>query len=532
MIKNLRISILLLLMIVAIVPTTIAAEGGSPAKKTFVIEEATIADIQKALASGQLTSEALVKFYLQRIDAIDKAGPHLNSIITVNPHALETAIELDKERKTKGSRGPMHGIPVILKDNYDTADMPTTGGSASLKGTVPVKDAFMVKKLRDAGAIILAKGNLDEWAHGGAPGGGYSSVGGQTLNPYKLNRGPSGSSSGPGAAVAANLAAVGMGTDTLGSIRGPVASNALVGIKPTLGLTSRSGIIPFSLTFDVGGPIARSVADAAILLGVVAGADSDDPATYQSIGKSYKDYTPFLKKNGLKGARVGVLRNYFGANAEVDQSVNVAIKDMRKQGAVIVDSLKIPQDLIDVSGKIYSTISDLEFKWQLEDYFKTRGNAFPFKTLSDIIVDAEKNNLPLNDNVLGRLKTADAREGLQDPYYQATLKYGPESFRRVIDQILKDNDLDAVVFPTSGCTAQPLEGVNDASYKCGQAPGSSNLASLSGYPSISVPTGFASDGLPISVSFLSGAFSEPTLISLAYSYEQATLHRKPPQFLK
>ncbi|MBW7455257.1 amidase, partial [Paenibacillus sepulcri] len=270
----------------------------------------------------------------------------------------------------------------------------------------------------------------------------------------------------------------------------------------------------------------------AIVLGVVAGADPDDPATYQSIGKSYKDYTPFLKKNGLKGARIGVLRNYFGANPEVDQSVNAAIKDMQKQGAVIVDSLKIPQDLIDVSGKIYSTISDLEFKWQLEDYFKTRGNALPFKTLSDIISDAEKNNLPLNANVLGRLETAEAAGGLQDPYYQATLKYGPESFRRVIDQLLKDNDLDAVVFPTSGCTAQPLPGVNDASYKCGQAPGSSNLASLSGYPSISVPTGFGSDGLPISISFLSEAFSEPILIKLAYSYEQATHHRKPPKFLK
>ncbi|MFC5651471.1 amidase family protein, partial [Paenibacillus solisilvae] len=249
MVKNLRIACLLLLMLIVVVPTSVVAKGGSPAKKPFVIEEATIEDLQKALASGQLTSEALVKFYLQRIDEIDKAGPKLNSIITVNQQALETAIELDKERKTKGPRGPLHGIPVILKDNYDTADMPTTGGSASLKGTVPVKDAFMVKKLRDAGAIILAKGNMDEWAHGGAPGpgkpggaNGYSSSGGQTLNPYKLNRGPSGSSSGPAAAVAANLAVVGMGTDTLGSIRGPVASNALVGIKPTLGLTSRSGI--------------------------------------------------------------------------------------------------------------------------------------------------------------------------------------------------------------------------------------------------------------------------------------------------
>jgi amidase len=532
--NKLRMTILLLLVMILSFPNSLFAADNSKVKqvKPFDITEATISDIQSALKSGQITSEQLVKMYLDRIQAIDKEGPKLNSIISINPKAVETAIELDKERATKGPRGPLHGIPVIVKDNYDTVDMPTTGGSASLKDTFPLKDSTIVKKLRDAGAIIIAKGNLDEWAHGGATGGGYSSLGGQTLNPYKLNRGPSGSSAGPGAAVAANLATVGMGTDTLGSIRGPVSSNDLVGIKPTMGLASRSGIIPFSLTFDVPGPMTRTVTDAAILLGVVSGADTEDPVTYQGIGKTYKDYTPFLKKDGLKKARIGVLRNYFGANADVDKSTNNAINDMKKQGATIVDNLFIPQDLIDSSGKIYSTISDLEFKWQLQDYLKTRGSDFPLKTLSDIIADANKNNWLVNPNVMGRLKTADAKASLQDPYYLATLKYGPDAFRRVIDQILKDNKLDAVVFPTSGCTAQPLPGVQDDSYSCGQAPGSSNLASLSGYPSISVPAGFAADGLPTSISFLSGAFSEPTLIKLAYSYEQATHHRAPPQFKK
>jgi amidase len=457
----------------------------------FIIEEATIEDIQKALDSGQLTSEELVKMYLDRIQAIDKGGPHLNSIIFINPLAVETAIDLDEERKTKGPKGPLHGIPVIVKDNYDTVDMPTTGGSASLKDTVSLEDSFIVKKLRDAGAIILAKGNLDEWAHGGATGGGYSSLGGQTLNPYKLSRGPSASSAGPGAAVAANLSVVGIGTDTRGSIRGPASSNNLVGIKPTLGLTSRSGIIPLSLSFDVGGPMARSVADAAIVLGVISGVDPADPATYQSIGRAYTDYTQFLKKDGLKGARIGVLRNYFGANADVDKSVNAAIEDMNKQGAIVIDPLLMPQDLIDATDTIYSTISSLEFKWQLQDYLKKRGNNFPFHTLSEIIADAELNNLPLNPTVMGRLKTAESRPDLHDPYYLSALKYGPEAFRRVIDKILLENNLDALVFPSSGCTAHPLPGVNDDSYQCGVVPDSTNLASLSGYPSISVQAGFA-----------------------------------------
>ena len=531
--KTRRISALALIVALAAAllsgPGPIYAETPTAPAKSFDIVEASIRDIQAALDSGQITSEELVRAYLKRIAEIDKSGPKINSLITVNPKAIETAIELDKERKEKGPRGPLHGIPIILKDNYNTYDLPTTGGSASLKGFVPSDDAFVVKKLRDAGAIILAKANMDEWAHGGAPGGGYSTVNGQTLNPYKLTRGPGGSSSGTGAAIAASLGAAGLGTDTQGSIRGPSSNNALVGIKPTLGLTSRSGIIPFSLTFDVGGPMARTVEDAAIVLSAMAGVDVNDPATYQSIGKAEKDYTKFLQKDGLKGARIGVLRNYFGGNADVDAAVNKAIEDMKKLGAEIVDPLYIPQELIDVSGKIYSTISDLEFKWQLRDYL-TNQPATPFNTLQDIIYDAQTKNLPVHPSVMKRLLDADIRAGLDDPYYLSTLKYGPQMFRDVIDKILKENNLDALVFPTSACTAAPIG--NDDTYQCKSVPGSTNLASLSGYPSISVPAGFASDGLPVSVSFLGGAFSEPTLIKLAYSYEQATRHRKPPQFLK
>jgi Asp-tRNA(Asn)/Glu-tRNA(Gln) amidotransferase A subunit family amidase len=509
-------------------PGAIYAKTSDP-PKPFDIVEASISDIQNALAAGQTTSEELVKAYLKRIEEIDNSGPAINSLITVNPKAIETAIELDQERKKQGPRGPLHGIPIILKDNFNTHDMPTTGGSASLKDFTPSSDAFVVKKLREAGAIILAKANMDEWAHGGAPGGGYSSINGQTLNPYKLTRGPGGSSSGTGAAIAANLGVAGLGTDTNGSIRGPVSNNALVGIKPTLGLTSRSGIIPFSLTFDVGGPMTRSVADAAIVLSVIAGVDADDPATYRSIGKAEKDYTKFLQKDGLKGARIGVLRNYFGANADVDAAVNKAIGDMQKQGATIVDSLYIPQELIDASGKIYSTISDLEFKWHLREYFAKQTTS-PFKSLAEIILDAQVSKVPVHPSVMKRLLDAEVRAGLDDPYYLSTLQYGPQAFRNAIDEILRANNLDALVFPTSACTAAPYD--KDDSYQCGSAPGSSNLASISGYPSVSVPAGFASDGLPVSVSFLAGAFSEPTLIKLAYSYEQATHHRKPPQFLK
>lgn len=322
-----------------------------------------------------------------------------------------------------------------------------------------------------------------------------------------------------------------MGSDTLGSIRGPVTNNALVGIKPTLGLVSRAGIIPFSLTFDVAGPMTRSVEDAAVVLGVIAGVDPKDPATYKSVGKAYQDYTQFLEVDGLQGARIGVLRNYFGANPSVDASVNAAIDELSQQGAVIVDPLMIPEELIAVSGAIYGTVSDLEFKWQLADYLGTLEGDAP-KTLEGIIADAEANDLPLNSRVLERLHLAENRNGLDDPYYLATREHGPEMFRSVIDSILEENNLDALVYPTSGCTSRPLASAQDDTYECGEAPGSSNLASLSGYPAVSVPAGFASDGMPTSISFLGKAFSEPSLLKYAYAFEQATKHRKPPEFKK
>lgn len=436
----------------------------------FDVMEASISDIHEAYRAGEVSVTKLVETYLQRIEEIDGGSISLNSLITVSPSALEVAAQLDESE----AGGPLYGIPIILKDNYDTKDMPTTGGSLSLKDSTPPADATIVEKMRDAGAIILAKGNLDEWAHGGSPGGGYSSAGGQTLNPYNLNRGPAGSSGGPAAAVAANLGVVGMGSDTLGSIRGPVTNNALVGIKPTLGLVSRAGIIPFSLTFDVAGPMTRSVEDAAVVLGVIAGVDPKDPATYKSVGKAYQDYTQFLEVDGLQGARIGVLRNYFGANPSVDASVNAAIDELSQQGAVIVDPLMIPEELIAVSGAIYGTVSDLEFKWQLADYLGTLEGDAP-KTLEGIIADAEANDLPLNSRVLERLHLAENRNGLDDPYYLATREHGPEMFRSVIDSILEENNLDALVYPTSGCTSRPLASAQDDTYECGEAPGAPTL---------------------------------------------------------
>ena len=504
---------------------------GATLAATFRLEEATIADINAAFDAGGLTSEQLTQLYLNRIEAYDNSGPNINSIITINPNALETAAALDRERQTEGARSPLHGIPIILKDNYDTFDVPTTAGSVVLEGSIPPDDAFLVQQFRDAGAVILGKTNLDEWAHGGAPGGGYSSQGGQTLNPYNLNRGPAGSSSGTGAAIAANFATVGTGSDTGGSIRGPAAANGLVGIKPTLGLTSRDGIVPFALSLDVGGPIARTVTDAAITLGTMTGVDEKDPRTLESEGKFYKDYTQFLNSDGLQGKRIGVARNFFGGNEGVDQAVNVAIAKMEELGATVVDSTNVPQDVLASIGGIYSTISDTEFKTQIADYLATLGDDAPAQTLADIIAISESaevanSEFPVNSRVLERLREAEARGSLSDPVYLNTLENGTALIKNALLSIIDTNDLDAILYPTSRCPAAPI--TSDPTYVCRSGPSASNLANISGFPDVSVPAGFTLDGLPIDVSFLGRAYSEPTLLELAYAYEQATQLRLPP----
>ena len=518
------------LLISAVMGSAITTQANAA---TFNLSEATISDINKAFDAGALTSEQLVQLYLNRIEAYDKQGPSINSIIKINPNALQTARELDLERKTYGSRGPLDGIPVILKDNYNTFDLPTTAGSVVLKNSVPPNDAFLVKKLRDAGAIVLAKANMDEWAHGGAPGGGYSSLGGQTLNPYKLNRGPSGSSSGPGAAIAANFGVIGLGSDTGGSIRGPAAANGLVGIKPTLGLTSREGIIPFALSLDVGGPLARTVTDAAITLGTLTGVDPNDPRTLESQGNSFKDYTQFLNTDSLKGARIGVARDFFGGNAEVDQAADAAISTFKALGANVIDSLTFPKDVLDARGSIYSTISDTEFKTQIAEYLATLGDKSSVKTLADIIAISESpevanSKFPVNPRVLQRLKQAEALGTLTEPTYLNAIKNNNDLIKASTLKLLDSYNLDAIVYPTSSCPASPIDSVVDPTYVCKSVPSATNLANLTGFPDVSVPAGFTQDGLPIDISFFGRAYSEPSLLGFAYAFEQATKFRLPP----
>src|SRR5947209_4496787 len=352
--------------------------------KDIDLDAATIADLNAAFNAGTLTSEKLVQLCIARIQAYDREGPSLHAVLALNPKALENARALDAERKAKGPRSPLHGVPVVLKDNYNTADLPTTGGSVLLEGSIPPHDAFVVKKLRDAGGIILAKVNMSEFASAGA----YSSLGGQSRNPHDLSRAPSGSSGGTGVAIAAGYAPLGMGTDTGGSIRGPSTSNGIVGLKPTHGLLSRSGIIPLALSFDTGGPMARSVYDVAAALGIMTGVDPADPATAKTEGASRTDYTTDLRADALKGARIGVARDFIGADSDVDWVIEAALAAMRKAGATVVD-VRYPKWLLDVKGEFYTAVRYPEFTVQIAEYLKGTGPKYP-KTLAEMIERANQ----------------------------------------------------------------------------------------------------------------------------------------------
>ena len=516
---------LLLLWAVAVAP--LLAQSPAP-PRPFDLEEATVADLQQRMQSGRETARSLVEKYLARIEDIDRRGPALHSVIETNPDALTIADAVDAERKARGPRGPLHGIPVLIKDNIATADrMETTAGSAALEGSRPPKDAFIVQRLRAAGAIILGKTNLSEWANFRSTHStsGWSGRGGLTRNPYVLDRNPSGSSSGSGAAAAASLCAVAVGTETDGSIVSPSNNAGLVGIKPTVGLLSRSGIVPISHSQDTAGPMARTVTDAALMLAAMAGADGDDVATRRS---GTRDYTASLDVNGLRGARIGVIRNrLFGSSPAADALAEQAIADMRAHGAVIVDPADIP-----TLGKFDDSEFDVllyEFKADLNTYLTWLGPASPVHSLADIIAfndEHKRREMPYFDQEL--MVQAERKGPLTDQKYKTELAQNHQLSRTLgIDAAMAKDHLDALVAPTGG-PAWLTDLVNGDGGSA-VAPSPATVAAVAGYPHITVPAGFVR-GLPVGISFIGKAWSEATLIRLAYAYEQATKHRRAPTF--
>jgi len=501
------------------------------AQAPFALEEASIATLQQRMQSGQETARSLAEQYLARIEAVDRSGPTLRSVIETNPDALTIADRLDAERRGGRTRGPLHGIPVLIKDNIATADrMMTTAGSLALAGAKPPKDAFIVTRLREAGAVILGKTNLSEWANFRSTHStsGWSGRGGLARNPYALDRNTSGSSSGSGAAIAANLAAAAVGTETDGSIVSPSNTNGLVGIKPTLGLLSRSGIVPIAHSQDTAGPMTRTVADAAILLGAMIGADADDPATRDSATKGSPDYTAALDANGLKGARLGIVRNrLWGYSPAMDRIAEAAIADMKKQGAVVVDPANIS-----TLGQFDDTEFDVllyEFKDGLNKYLTWLGPASPVHSLKDVIAFNQAHASEELRYFGQEIMTMAEKKGpLTDAKYRAALARNHRLSRTLgIDAVMTQHRLDALVAPTGGPAW--LTDLVNGDGGTASAPGPSTVTSVAGYPHITVPAGFA-NGLPIGISFFGRAWSEKTLLRIAYAYEQATRHRRPPTF--
>ena len=500
----------------------------TPPPAAFELDELTISDLQQGLQSGKYSSRELVEKYSDRITEIDKKGPALYSVIEMNPDAEKIATALDRERKEKGPRSPLHGIPILIKDNIDTQDrMMTTAGSLALIGARPLRDATVAQKLREAGAIILGKTNLSEWANfrSSKSSSGWSGRGGQTRNPYVLDRNPCGSSSGSGAAVAANLCAAAIGTETDGSVVCPSSANSLVGIKPTIGLVSRAGIIPISHSQDTAGPMTRTVRDAALLLGALAGVDSRDEATNEGRSHSVTDYTQFLDKDGLRGMRLGVARKYFGFSEHVDKLMNELLAEMKRLGATLVDPADIP-----THGKFDDSEFEVllyEFKADLNAYLAGLGPSSPVRTLKDVIEFNEKNRareMPYFGQDI--MTKAEAKGPLTSKaYLQALRKNHLLTRAQGIDLVMKKNRLDALIAPTGG-PPWPTDWVNGDHFTGGY----SSASAVAGYPHVTVPAGYVF-GLPVGISFFGGAFSEPKLIKIAYAFEQATKARRVPKFL-
>jgi amidase len=497
----------------------------------FELHEATIDDLQAAMRSGTRSARSITELYLARIEALNRQGPELRAIIEINPEALEIADQLDAERKAGKVRGPLHGIPVALKDNIDTHDrMTTTAGSLALEGSIPPRDSFVAEKLRAAGAILLAKANMSEWAYwrGMNASSGWSARGGQCRNPYALDRTPCGSSSGSGSAASANLAAVTIGTETGGSIICPSSINGIVGLKPTVGLWSRAGIIPISHSQDSAGPMTRTVRDAAILLGVVCGVDPRDPATSASDGRFHTDYTTFLDPAGLKGARLGIVRNISGFDERVIALFNRAIDDLKAAGAVIVDPANLPNlDSGSVFQELPTTVLNYEFKENINRYFESLGPTAPVKNLAELIRfnDAHRDReMPFFGQE--RLVISEATGSLDAPEYRKAVATIQRLTRAEgIDAVMNQHRLDALVAPTAS-PAWLTDHIRGDRFDGGDSAGT---AAIAGYPDITVPMGLVS-GLPVGISFFGRAWSESTLLKVAYAYEQATKRRQPPQF--
>ncbi len=490
------------------------------------LPEYNIAQLREGYKNGDFTIKELIRAYLDRIEAIDKNGPAINSIIYINPDAVSIAEALDKEMADGKIRGPLHGIPVVLKDNIDTHDkMPTTAGSRALMNSYPLKDSYVARQLKAAGAVIIGKANLSEWANfrGQLSTSGWSGLGGQTKNPYVLNRNPCGSSSGSAAAVAANLSVLAIGTETNGSIVCPSHSNGIVGIKPTVGLVSRSGVIPISFTQDTPGPMARTVRDAAICLGALVGEDPADEKTLASQGKFHTDYTPFLNKEGLKGKRIGLYKQPLGRHEKVDTLMYRAVRFLESQGAEIIEIDELLKG--NVNGASFEVML-YEYKEGLNAYFESLGDDAPIKNVEELIAFNVSDSVELAYFNQRYLEMAQEKGDLASVEYLEALEKARKGSRdEGIDRVMDEHNLDALIAPTGG-PAWKTDLINGDNYSLG----SSSPAAIAGYPNITVPMGYINE-LPVGISFFGRAWSEPVLIEMAYAYETGTKHRKAPKFI-
>lgn len=580
-----------LLMILIFIPVLITgmfktsrAEGltsASTAGKGETVEvrslgNASITDLQAAFVDGRLTAESLVERYLNRIEAYNGNGPAINSIITLNPEALAQARLLDDERRHGLIRGPLHGIPFSLKDNINTRDLPTTAGSCLLAGSIPPHDAYVVKKLREAGAILLSKDNMSEFASGGGSVAGatdpailragdipqgYSSIGGQTRNPHDPGRNPAGSSGGTGAGIAAAFAQFGLGSDTKSSVRGPAATNGIVGLRPTLGLVSRTGLVPLALSFDTIGPMARNVSDVAVVLGIITGEDPTDAVTGESVGKSKTDYTAYIKVGSLRGARIGIGRDFIGGDPEVQRIFDEAIAALKRLGAEIIDPVWFPQYVLAVANEpIFPLIRNAEFKAQLADYFQTLAPGYP-ESLDDL---AARANAPDScyqetspEKAFALKYSATHALELEDPVYLAALKHGVALVKSGTEAVFDNYKLDAIVFPSNTRPASRIESQDlavslaalpDGNMALDHAlsegsrhiqPGRSGslepgmasaslISPYSGMPELVIPAGVTKGGLPVAISFLGQAHSEAELLGYGFDFEQAVRAQSLP----